>query len=443
MASTVFKGEIWLTGGRSDLYAMYDLAFSFKNADIWHSVDGRTWVQELRLFGDFFAQNKFVKQPGSIAPWYERFGHTMDAVDIDGDGEEDVMILLGGYSPSPSNDQWLTEDGTTWVYCGLAPWSARGWHSTLVFNNSLHLFGGSPLNNEVWRLESVRRVNREAPLTRAAYLSYTFELNWTRLDGAPWVPRVGHQMVSQWYFDADGGETSADARERILLIGGFGGFLQDTPGYDGGYHAYNDIWESWDGNNWTMLTDSPAFDQRAWHTVTVLHTKNNPKIDWSAQRPDRPPRMYVFGGGSIGFSGESSRRVTVMQGKIDAFYSEDGIAWTKISYNEGGGSTTVTQYSSQEWAKGSINSNTVYIGLWGHNVVQFSPEGEDSNHLFMFGGHETDGGSMLNSVFMSVGGLICDIHGIACSDNGVCGEGNQGCVCNLHFSGEYCEVSDR
>ena len=110
MASTVFKGEIWLTGGRSDLYAMYDLAFSFKNADIWHSVDGRTWVQELRLFGDFFAQNKFVKQPGSIAPWYERFGHTMDAVDIDGDGEEDVMILLGGYSPSPSNDQWLTEE---------------------------------------------------------------------------------------------------------------------------------------------------------------------------------------------------------------------------------------------------------------------------------------------------------------------------------------------
>lgn len=46
---------------------------------------------------------------------YERFGHSLDAVDMDGDGEADVMVMMGGYSPTPSNDVWVTEDGITWV----------------------------------------------------------------------------------------------------------------------------------------------------------------------------------------------------------------------------------------------------------------------------------------------------------------------------------------
>lgn len=43
-AATVFKGEIWLTGGRSDLYNMYNMQFSFKNADVWHSADGSEFL---------------------------------------------------------------------------------------------------------------------------------------------------------------------------------------------------------------------------------------------------------------------------------------------------------------------------------------------------------------------------------------------------------------
>ena len=190
-AATVFKGEIWLTGGRSDLYNMYNMQFSFKNADVWHSNDGSklsftcrlyictdddihcdihigTWVQEALLYGDFYAQNKLVKQPGVIAPWYERFAHSMDALDLDGDGVTDIMLLAGGYSPEPSNDVWITPDGVTWFYCGLAPWSPRAWHSTTVYNNTLFIMGGSPLSNEVWRLDSVDIQDRAAPLTRAA-----------------------------------------------------------------------------------------------------------------------------------------------------------------------------------------------------------------------------------------------------------------------------------
>jgi Flp pilus assembly CpaF family ATPase len=46
---------------------------------------------------------------------YQRYGHTLDALDLDGDGIEDVMVLTGGYSPDPSNDVWVTEDGNRWT----------------------------------------------------------------------------------------------------------------------------------------------------------------------------------------------------------------------------------------------------------------------------------------------------------------------------------------
>lgn len=90
------------------------------------------------ITGDFFAQNTDVTQPGPIAPWYavnsssstvctvytahafllrryERYGHSLTAVDTDGDGKTDMMVLLGGYSSSPSNDQWVTRDGVHWM----------------------------------------------------------------------------------------------------------------------------------------------------------------------------------------------------------------------------------------------------------------------------------------------------------------------------------------
>jgi hypothetical protein len=73
------------------------------------------WVQAEDLSGDFFAQNTDVVQPGPIAPWYHRFGHTVNAIDSNGDGEEDLMILAGGFNPSPDNDIWISENGTNWM----------------------------------------------------------------------------------------------------------------------------------------------------------------------------------------------------------------------------------------------------------------------------------------------------------------------------------------
>lgn len=63
------------------------------------------------------------------------------------------MVLAGGYSPSPGNDVWVTEDGIIWMYAifpsfphlilsffrfaGNAPWSARAWHGTTIFKGNV------------------------------------------------------------------------------------------------------------------------------------------------------------------------------------------------------------------------------------------------------------------------------------------------------------------
>lgn len=127
---------------------MYNLVSTVKTADVWYSLDGgkyiaymrgfhdclqcfcfvywccllfhtATWVQETGLIGDFYAQNADAMTPGDIAPWYTRFGHSLNVLTAAGyNMTSDLMILTGGYSPEPSNDVWITPDGKTWYFTG-------------------------------------------------------------------------------------------------------------------------------------------------------------------------------------------------------------------------------------------------------------------------------------------------------------------------------------
>ena len=60
-------------------------------------------------------KSKFKKNVVLLLDRFSRYGHTLSPIDINGDGEADVMLLAGGYAPSPMNDQWITEDGKNWV----------------------------------------------------------------------------------------------------------------------------------------------------------------------------------------------------------------------------------------------------------------------------------------------------------------------------------------
>jgi hypothetical protein len=37
-----------------------------------------------------------------------------------------------------------------WEFVDYAPWEGRAWHASAVYNGSLFILGGTPLNNEVW-----------------------------------------------------------------------------------------------------------------------------------------------------------------------------------------------------------------------------------------------------------------------------------------------------
>lgn len=178
-----------------------------------------SWQPSKEITGDYYIQNEDAKQPSSIAPWYSRYAHSLDSIDSDGDGVADLLVLMGGFSPLPSNDIWVSADSSHWMYCGEADWSPRAWldtllytfdtlylailllyshslptfslsirHATAIFNNTLWLFGGSPLNNEVWYMDSITYVpQRRIPLTRSMYSNSTYQFTWQKITAAsPW-----------------------------------------------------------------------------------------------------------------------------------------------------------------------------------------------------------------------------------------------------------------
>ena len=178
------KQCIWITGGRTELYRTFDLQKDDRKADIWWSEDGANWNQVTEIYGDFLQSigNYNAKVGGEVAPWYSRYGHSMDTMDVDNDGVDDLMILMGGFNPLPSNDIWITTNGTMWFFERFALWSGRAYHATTVFKNRLLVVGGTPLNNEVWSGYVVRDSTQRSG----------FRIGWTQLvkDGkAPWAPR--------------------------------------------------------------------------------------------------------------------------------------------------------------------------------------------------------------------------------------------------------------
>jgi len=89
------KQCIWLAGGRSQEHYAYNLVKTHQNDDVWWSEDGVLWNKVIILDGDFLPGigNSDAKPKGHAAPWYGRYGHSLDAIDKDGDGIADIMLL--------------------------------------------------------------------------------------------------------------------------------------------------------------------------------------------------------------------------------------------------------------------------------------------------------------------------------------------------------------
>jgi hypothetical protein len=114
----VFRGRVWIMGGVKN--------GRLRN-DVWSSPDGVKWEQETEC-----------------APWPKRQIHNTPLV-LGG-----KLWLIGGgtigslYHPFKAyNDVWNSADGKHWnLVTADAPWAARIWSSTVVYQNRLWLLGG-------------------------------------------------------------------------------------------------------------------------------------------------------------------------------------------------------------------------------------------------------------------------------------------------------------
>ena len=145
-ASVVFpyndRLALWVVGGRGIAYEKWNFQVTHRRADVWvYVVEERRWLKMDTLEGDFFARTdeaflmEDVLDPGDVAPFWERFGHSLDVFPAknvsDGQvvGRLNAMVLLGGFTPRPDNDVWVSKNGIAWYRVGYAPWTGRGYHA--------------------------------------------------------------------------------------------------------------------------------------------------------------------------------------------------------------------------------------------------------------------------------------------------------------------------
>ena len=119
----------------------------------------------------------------------------------------------------------------------------------------------------------------------------------------------------------------------------------------------NDIWNSTDGVNWTLVNANADFSARALHTSLVFDGK-----------------MWVIGGSALDSNNDSLL-------KNDIWYSADGINWVEASDKarfDGRFSHTSVVFDNKMWVIGGFSSSNTYM-----NDVWSSYDGIDWNSISM------------------------------------------------------------
>ncbi|KAL3799731.1 hypothetical protein HJC23_010381 [Cyclotella cryptica] len=399
---------IWLMGGYSDSHRTFDLEMENENSDVWWSSDGATWNQVTELYGDFIqgVGNWDAKVGGYVAPWYSRYGHSLEALDGDGDGIADVMVLAGGFNPMPSNDLWITRDGKTWNFAGFAPWPKRAYHGSTVFQSKLWILGGTPLSNDVW----------VGHLVEDRSIDAGYKLKWNEVSVnymAPWAPRYGMAITLKTSFksrclilgllplpysslaDRAGLCTVSQLRnintisgilqhEQMFVIGGVAGFQKGHPLHSDGIRTRNDVWKTSDGATWERVHPSNnetvmPWRGRAFHGCATW-TSLTDRSRWVAADSlmhlnggdlfgnHSFPRIFITGGGYMGKRGNNE--VRSLEAHSDTWWSYDGSEWKRVNYEEGSRFNS-NIYSTNEWTETTVDGKKVYRGKWGHTLEAF------------------------------------------------------------------------
>ncbi|KAG7384239.1 hypothetical protein PHYPSEUDO_002842 [Phytophthora pseudosyringae] len=439
-AAVAFADKIWIVGGVSASYYTRRLEYTATRSDVVSSSDGIEWTEVLEE-----------------APFRRRYGHSLVTF-TDSKDKVERLTLLGGFSPEPATDVWVTTDGVSWTEAtATVPWAGRGYHCSVVFDSKLWVLGGSPMNNEVWSTSSV--------------LAGT----WEQQSNVPWSPRAAHACAAHEVM-ANATEGDASRKEFLFLMGGWR------------VTSMRDVWRMDTAGNWELLAEAAPWDARAWFPLVSFDSRSNGDVQLG-------PRLWVLGGGIVG------NGIEKMYPFSDVWYTRDGVEWVAASSNSSGISTA-------EWSMVTQSNAQVCMGKWGHSVVPFhrkvtrayycheSCTNEDgtislanqlipvcnpattlpeipAQHTVLLNNSmitrviypdgcglcKTDpnaryqnstsvptllllagnvGAQKVNDVFRSSDGMLCERDGKICSGEGVCVQGGT-CLCNSGKTGAFCD----
>lgn len=273
-----------------------------------------------------------LSKPFSISPYYWNDVTTNARFSPrDGAGAlvlNDRLWLIGGWNdnlpqqyPKASNrDMWSSYNGIDWEFITKAPWEVRHYAGYCVHKKKMWIVGGDTnqghYQKDVW--------------------SSSNGIEWEKISAnAPWGKRVTHyvtaynnkiwvmggQQISFAGIEADTAFNdvwnSPDGKNWTRVLDkapwsprgqmGQGIVFQDKMWIIGGgtYEAprtyYNDVWNTSDGINWNLVTDQAPWQARQYHNLMVYDNK-----------------IWIIGGyDGIGNMG-------------DIWFSSDGIAWTQL-----------------------------------------------------------------------------------------------------------------
>jgi hypothetical protein len=271
--ATAFNNQIWLIGGATDKYQVNEIALN----DIWTSHDGNDWT--------------LVTGHADFSP---RYGH--GAVVFHGK----LWVIGGRQNYTSTNDVWSSNNGVNWTLVTMhAGFSPRFLHSVAVFNDRLWVIGGMGDANDVWSSDD--------------------GVNWTPVTNHPgFTPRHGQGIAvydnQLWiiggqysYIEAHGWRVSGISKEvwssrngatwtevnrnalfeylefrpvavydnKMWLVGGGRDVTEFITGKPQNpiQYAYNSVWSSPDGINWTLESDDAGFSPRYGHSVTEFDNK--------------------------------------------------------------------------------------------------------------------------------------------------------------------------
>lgn len=247
--ATAFDGKLWAIGGND--------SGNIISKEVWHTMDGVTWDQATDLPYTVYYHD-VVAYDGKIWVLCGNDGSTpISKVLSSTDGQnwnsvngtlparhdhtalvfDDKMWIIGGHNGSNYlNDVYYSTDGQNWTQVTAnAAFSPRRGHSSVIFDGKMWVIGGQDANgylNDVW------------------YSS----------DGVTWTQAM---QSSPGIFAARG--------QHISLV--YGGKMFVIAGTEGGGSDFNDVWASTDGEFWTEVYPSAAFDPRRYSEGAVYEDK--------------------------------------------------------------------------------------------------------------------------------------------------------------------------